>query len=253
MLTVYFSGTGNSKYLAERFSGIMAADCCSVEEAADFDALFAAHGQIAFFYPVYGSYVPRIMREFVLAHKQSLANKQLMIFCTQLLFSGDGARVFTELLPGLDYDVIYAEHFRMPDNIANFALFKVKNNDEIKPILDKANQKLAKVCENIKKGVVVKRGFNPASRFLGLWLQRKYYGPIERKAEKDVRISTACILCGECVAACPMGNLTIEDQKVVPHDNCTLCCRCVNLCPVSAITVLLHGKIKKQYKGVPGN
>lgn len=253
MLTAYFSGTGNSQYLAERFSKIMGAECHSIEEAADFTALFSAHRQIAFFYPIYGSEVPRIMREFVSAHQKALAGKELMIFCTQMLFSGDGARVFTELLAGISYRVIYAEHLKMPNNIVNFALFKIKNGEAIKQTLASANEKLDQVCENIKNNIVVKRGFNPFSHFIGLWIQRKYYGMIERKAEKDVRISNACILCGECVAACPMRNLSIEGQNVIQHHNCTLCCRCVNLCPVSAITVLLHGKIKAQYQGVPGN
>lgn len=48
--------------------------------------------------------------------------KKIIIFCTQLLFSGDGARVFTDLLKSISYTVIYAKHFNMPNNICNFFL-----------------------------------------------------------------------------------------------------------------------------------
>ena len=36
MLMLYFSGTGNSKYIAESFGRRMAAECRSIEEKADF-------------------------------------------------------------------------------------------------------------------------------------------------------------------------------------------------------------------------
>lgn len=65
MLTLYFSGTGNSKFIAERFSSKMAAACYSIEEEIDFKEKMAQAKTIAVCYPIYGSCVPRIMREFV--------------------------------------------------------------------------------------------------------------------------------------------------------------------------------------------
>ena len=77
MLMLYFSGTGNSKYIAERFCNVMnthlpqtasaglLAHCCSIEEKIDFEQLIFSHETIGFCYPIYGSRVPRIMREFV--------------------------------------------------------------------------------------------------------------------------------------------------------------------------------------------
>ena len=55
MLMLYFSGTGNSKYIAESFGRRMAAECRSIEEKADFPALLAAHRAIGFCYPAYRS------------------------------------------------------------------------------------------------------------------------------------------------------------------------------------------------------
>ncbi|MEZ4627589.1 MAG: flavodoxin domain-containing protein, partial [Eubacteriales bacterium] len=99
MVLFYFSGTGNSKFAAKTFCVLAGADCRSVEEKTDFDALIGAHDTIGFCYPVYGSYVPRPMREFVAAHADALAGKRFVILCTQLIFSGDGARELCAFLP----------------------------------------------------------------------------------------------------------------------------------------------------------
>ena len=71
------------------------------------------------------------MREFVSKYVEELKDKKLIIFCTQLFFSGDGARVFTDLLPKGYGEVIYAEHFNMPNNICNIKIFPIKNGEEI--------------------------------------------------------------------------------------------------------------------------
>lgn len=250
MLGVYFSGTGNSKYLAQRFCENMNASCRSIEEKVDFSLLFSMHDKIAFFYPIYGSCVPRIMREFVLAHKKDLDGKSIIIFCTQQLFSGDGARVFTDLLKGIKVDVLYAEHINMPSNIPNIFFLPVKNSNQVNDAVTKVNGKLDECCKDIKEGVVVRRGFNPGSRLVGALTQRKLFMACEKKLRGDVRSSADCIACGECVQICPMQNLTLENQKVEQKGNCTICYRCVNACPQKAITVMTHGRIKNQYKGI---
>jgi len=250
MITLYFSGTGNSKFIAERFSQTMAVPCHSIEEEIDFKDKLAESQTIAVCYPIYGSCVPRIMREFVTANQSAFAGKNLIIFSTQMMFSGDGARVFTELLEGVSVNVLYAEHFNMPNNICNFFLFPIANSAKILRYIRKADMKLSRTCENIKNGTVKKRGFNTFSRCLGLWTQRIHFGALEKKAENDVRISQQCNVCGKCIKICPMKNLSVTDQRIKQMGHCTLCYRCVNQCPKKAITVFLHTKIKRQYRGI---
>jgi Fe-S-cluster-containing hydrogenase component 2 len=52
------------------------------------------------------------------------------------------------------------------------------------------------------------------------------------KIDKDT-----CIGCSACVETCPVGALSIQDDKAVcDADNCIDCLACVGTCPVSAIT-----------------
>ena len=75
MLMLYFSGTGNSKYIANLFSKKVNAKCYSIEENIDFKKEIKRHNTIAFCYPIYASNVPRIMREFVSKYVEELKDK----------------------------------------------------------------------------------------------------------------------------------------------------------------------------------
>ncbi len=246
---IYFSGTGNTKYLAEKFSEKMNYDCCSIEENKNFDEIINMSEIIAFAYPIYGGTVPYILRKFLKDRKKLLINKKVIIFCTQLGFSGDGARVFTDEMQNIDCEVIYAEHFNMPNNIPNFPIFKVKNGDENNKIVKKMEKKLDKTCKNILNGKVVKRGFNKISKKLGE-SQSVGFKKIEDKMLASFKTNENCNVCSLCTQICSMNNLEIIDNKVVHKNQCTACMRCVNKCPKKAISVLGFKQPGVQYKGI---
>ncbi|MCL2051989.1 MAG: EFR1 family ferrodoxin [Lachnospiraceae bacterium] len=246
MIMLYFSGTGNSKYIAKLFSFYMNAKCHSIEEQIDFDKLLSESETIAFCYPVYASRVPRIMREFVSKYLSSLKGKKLIIFCTQMIFSGDGARAFTALFPRGHIKVVYAEHFFMPNNISSAAFVPMASEKLVKFYLRCSQRRMAKALVDIMAGDTKKRGFNILSRTLGL-LQAPLLAPTEKMAKNSVKVSDGCNLCGVCVSVCPMQNLSVHSGSITHNHNCTMCCRCVNKCPAKAITIIFHGKVKKQY------
>jgi ferredoxin len=249
MIMLYFSGTGNSKYIAELFCRYMSAGCYSIEEKLDFGQLITSEETIGVCYPVYGSRVPRIMREFAQKHIGFLKNKKIIIFCTQLIFSGDGARAFTDLFPHGFIEVIYAEHFFMPNNVINFFMLPLTNDRKIKKCIAKAEEKMKLVCGNLEKGIVKRRGFNIISQALGL-AQGAFMPKIEKKALDSLVINNYCSQCRLCVGICPMHNLEYQNEKIGHKRNCTMCYRCVNRCPQKAITVFFHGKVKDQYRGL---
>ena len=251
ILTLYFSGTGNTKYIAEFFSKNMDAKCHSIEDDANFAEDIKAHGIIAFCYPVYMSRVPRIMREFVSQHMKLLEGKKIIILCTQLALSGDGTRAFAVLFPKNHVEVIYTEHFFMPNNVSNMAILPMASDKSMKMYALRSQRKMHIVCENIKAGKIRKRGFSLFSRFLGLF-QGVFMGTMEKRANKTVKVANNCTQCGVCVAVCPMGNLVPDSTSITHKQNCTMCYRCINKCPQRAITVFIRKKPKKQYTGIRG-
>lgn len=254
MLVFYFSGTGNSKFIAEKFSKEMQADCHSIEEDVNFSALIDDNEDIGFCYPIYNSRAPRIMREFADEHAIRLKDKNLLILCTQMIFSGDGARSFTDLFPDDHVNVIYAEHFVMPNNVPNYPLpdvFLVPSDGKIKKCFTGAERKVERVCRDVRNGVVRKRGFNVFSKMLGV-PQAVTALAFEKKANESFAVGDDCNGCGLCAAVCPMENLTLQDGVIVHKRNCTVCFRCINRCPRRAISILFGKRVRRQYRGLNG-
>jgi len=46
-----------------------------------------------------------------------------------------------------------------------------------------------------------------------------------------------CTACGECVEACPLDAIEVNDVAVVDAETCGDCGACVDVCPTEAITV----------------
>jgi len=260
MVLFYFSGTGNSEYLAKFFCREMGAVCYSIEEEVDFHKLIASNDVIGFCYPIYGSRLPRNVRQFISGHLEDLKGKKLIIFVTQWAFSGDGARVLTDLLPESHVEVIYAEHFNMPNNISNTAFLKEVSKKRMEAKIARAEARMLIACQNIKVGVVKRRGFSSFSKFLGAFQgipwQRKsssvglVAGSMEAKIATSVRVDDTCTICLICMEACPVKNLSLENGRIDHNNDCIGCFRCVNVCPERAISVMSKKIPKWQYKCV---
>ena len=252
MLVLYFSGTGNTKYVAELFAGKMGAKCLSIEDQIDFATEITVQETIAICYPIYGSRAPLIMRRFVAEHLPDLKGKKLVILVTQWYFSGDGARSLLDLLPVGHVEVLYAEHILMPNNVSNlWPLFRKQSRRKLRRYRARAERKLERVCKKISAGRVKKRGFSKLSRAVG-GLQGNPWLRIgeDWMGRKVIIYEDACIHCGLCAYYCPMQNLEELRGKIVSRQDCTVCYRCVNFCPERAITVFFKQRPKWQYQGV---
>ncbi|MCL2839374.1 MAG: EFR1 family ferrodoxin [Defluviitaleaceae bacterium] len=249
MIMLYFSGTGNSKYIAKQFCTRMKATCHSIEEDIDFEKLIGTENTIGFCYPIYMSSVPRIMREFLSKHMKALKGKKIIILCTQWLLSGDGTRKFALLLPKNHVEIIYTAHFFMPNNMNDIVFLPISKGKALEDYRIRANRKIELICNHIKNGKIKKRGFSILAIMLG-FPQAFFMTSTEKWANKAVRINSHCNQCGICIKTCPMHNFHIHGGKVQQKQNCTMCYRCINTCPKKAINIFVPGKIKKQYKGI---
>ncbi|MDW8069406.1 MAG: 4Fe-4S dicluster domain-containing protein [Anaerolineae bacterium] len=76
--------------------------------------------------------------------------------------------------------------------------------------------------------------------------QRNVGGPSRFIVALD---SAKCILCGECIKACPLGNFSILDHRIVIQlENCLGCGLCVSRCASGALHMVLRKRPPKIYR-----
>lgn len=214
----------------------------SIEQLAsgDADRLTAENDAVGIAYPVYGSDMPQLMKDFI-GSLALVKGKRAFVFCTQWLWSGDGARVGARLLQGRGFQVGWAEHFSMPNNVSvTAASFLPYTNDP-----DRLARKLAKTAVKIKcfagridGGKPYRRGFNLAALMSGN-IQRLPFRRIFPRLRNDIGVDLSrCTNCGCCASLCPAGNLTWDDNGIKTHGSCILCLRCYSFCPQMAVTYM---------------
>lgn len=250
----YFSGTGNTKYVAEKLCALLAPqyevmlyDIADVEYSENkitkADTLMLA-------FPIYGSCPPIPMRRFLYANKSAFYGKETIIIVTQYMFSGDGAASLGRTAEKFGAKVKYAEHFIMPNNISDCNILKVRNGEDISDMLNKTDKRIEKFADVILKEKRRRRGFNIISHGIGFLSQRALFRKHEPNKRSLLKIDrTKCTGCGACVKRCPVGNLFMEDGAVKTKNECVLCYRCVNLCPQKSIALIGKSAPKSQYKG----
>ena len=253
----YFSGTGNTAYvakmIAKRLSESSAqCSCNSIEEPGCLEAMQNAN-TIVIGYPVYGSCIPRIMREFLDKNLEIFKNKSVSVFATQFLFSGDGAALAGRRLKRAGASIICLRHFRMPNNLCGLRIYPVRNNSiKDKRLIQKTEKKTGNFCAEILAGKGRRQGNNLISTGLGFLLQRALFSIGEQQYAEAIRFNAeACTRCGLCVNTCPTANLHLaEPSEALPISNdglCTLCYRCINNCPERAISFFSNRQPESQY------
>ncbi len=239
MIGLYFSGTGNSKWAAERFLQECGctADAFAIEDAQAAEKL-AACEKLVFAYPVQYSALPKLVSEFVQTHAPLWKDKQVFVIATMALFSGDGAGVLARQLEKHGATIVGGLHLQMPDSIADERVLK-RTPEKNRRLVAAAGQKLAKAGAAIRRGKYPQQGLGLLSRAAGFLLQRLWFGYRTSTYSNKLKIApAACIGCGKCAGLCPTGNITMDGKLARAADHCTLCYRCVNHCPVQAITLL---------------
>ncbi len=239
MVGIYFSGTGNTKYCAEYLLRQLDSNgtAYSIEYEKSIDAI-KSNNEIVFAYPIYYSYLPKIVNDFIVNNKAIWANKKIFIVVTMGLFSGDGTGCAARLFKKYGAKVLGGLHIKMPDCIGDVKLLK-KTLEENRKIVAKAEIKLNNAINKIKSGNYPKDGLSFACRLAGLFGQRLYFRKKTKNFYNGIQVDNKkCISCGLCESVCPMKNIILKDGRISFDEKCTLCYRCFSDCPKQAITIL---------------
>lgn len=248
-----FSGTGNTYYISQLIQKEMRekriiCDLYAIESLKESNHFIDHYDVIGLGYPIYGSSIPKVVRHFIdgIRHR---TDKRGFVFCTQMMYSGDGAAYGARLLRKRGFRVLEQEHFNMPNNITDYKILRTKKHINYEKIESKNLIKVKRYVKNILLERKYLKGSNPFSLILGL-VQRIPYSLLERKAmDHAILLEPNCIMCNKCVELCPTKNFVVKDKKLKVRNKCILCYRCVNHCPVQALHINKRTLVDKPYHG----
>ena len=247
MIGIYFSGTGNTKHCSEYLLRLLDenAPSYSIENGNAIDAIRSSD-EIIFAYPVYYSYLPKIVNDFIVNNSAIWKGKKILVVATMGLFSGDGAGCAARLFKKYGAKILGGLHIKMPDCIGDVKLLK-KSIEENKELVKRADVKIENWAKKINVGKYPQDGLNLIDRIVGCIGQRLWFRRKTKNYSDKLKISNACTGCGLCAKQCPMGNIELKSNIAIAGNRCTMCYRCIGLCPKQAIT-LLGKKIIEQHR-----
>lgn len=244
-MVFYFSGTGNSAFVAEKIAKVSGDEIISINEvlkegrwddysSPDFPWVFVA--------PVYSWRLPRIVERFIRDTK-FLDQKEVYFLLTCGGESGNAVHYTRLLCEEKGWKMKGFAELVMPENYT--AMFTCPEPEEANRIVAKAYQKLVPLMDCIVKGQDFPEHVAKL-KFLS-WITPIFYSLFVHA--RKFTVSEGCIHCGKCVALCPLGNISMreEDQKIIYADHCTHCMACINSCPTEAIDYGRGSKGKHRY------
>lgn len=230
-MILYFSGTGNSRYVADRLAELLGEQTFNMEQGHAGMPALCADETLGIVFPVYAWGIPRLVKEFLQAiHVDSSRYVWIVMTCGDDMGYAD-----KELEKALRRDVQAAFSVTMPNTYVCLPGFDVDS-----PQL--ARQKRLDTQVALPTIAAKIRGCQPARELLRgalPWLKTYVMGPLFNKflvTDKYFHISPSCTSCGLCAKQCPKADIAMHSGAPSwLHQDCTGCLRCYHACPRRAI------------------
>lgn len=232
-MVLYYSGTGNSRYIANRIASALTTDCVNLNErikAQDFSPVQTGENVILVA-PTYAWRIPRIVSDW-LAKTALPGSKRIWFVMDCGGEIGNAAKYNRMLAVQKELQYMGTAQIVMPENY--IALFSAPDTQKAKAVVAKAQPTIQKVIADLQKGTEFPALRNNLyDRIMSNMVNPVFYKAIV-KADAFTA-SDACIGCGKCVQLCPLNNIRLVSNKPVWGTNCTHCMACICYCPKEAI------------------
>lgn len=234
----YFSGTGNSEYVAKRLAEALKEPCGSIAECMRnewFEFALRDNETVGFVVPVYYFGLPSIVEEFLERFKIypacATCTPYVHFTATYGAVSGRVDWFFQQALAKRQSAVSALFGVKMVDNWT--PMYDASDAEKNAQTNAAAEAQIDRIIENVKRREVVDLLEDRST----LEKAQEYYASYEDvRATSHLSVTDACVGCERCAQECPV--LAIEMQEGRPvwvKDHCVMCVHCLHACPAFAI------------------
>lgn len=244
ILILYFSGVGNTKYVAETISSFIPKnymiDIKSIEQIDEnFD--FSRYDKLILGTSTIHSEPAKPMKTFLYSIKRLTNPVPTFLFATYGFYPENVLRIFAKLcIPKNIIPIHYAGYrCRATDGMLLAPTIKFFRNNE-KDLCKKIEQDVHKFIND--NNIYYKK---PKYKWYGLlnypnkWLGQCFHFKIHLHKEH-------CIQCNKCMIKCPVGAIenNSDNYPNVDRKQCINCYRCIYHCPCKALSLSKNDKMK---------
>lgn len=232
-MILYFSGTGNSKFIAEQLGKILedkVVDLFSYIKE-DRKATFKSEKPYVLVSPTYGWRLPRFLSEYLRKAKFE-GNKNFYTIMNFGDSSGNSQKYIKEdlLSMGLEYRGVFG--IKMPENY--LMLFDLASDKTNREIIKKSKGEIKRAANFIKEG----RDFpqietNLVDKLSSFLVNAFFYKFIVK--DKKFYYTNNCQKCGLCEKVCVLNNISYVNGYPRWQGKCSHCAACIAKCPYEAI------------------
>lgn len=232
-MIVCFSGTGNSKFAAERLAATLGEVVISVNDRLrDNDTSpIAVNGRLIVVTPTYAWRIPRVVRDWLLKTDFSGVTRVWFVMtCGSEI--GSAAKYNRALCGEKGFAYGGTAGIVMPENY--IAMFSAPDAGESRNIVDAALPAIDRAAGCIAAGEPFPAPRNNLyDRFMSRAVNPVFYGLFVK--DGAFTVGQNCTGCGVCASRCPLNNITLQGGKPVWGGHCTHCMACICYCPAAAI------------------
>lgn len=244
----YFSGTGNSRWVAEQLATASSEELVSIADVyiSGKRPVFSVGEKVGFVFPVYSWGPPSIVLHLIDTIQFIEKPVYLYFVCTCGDDTGKTAQIFCRAVHRRGWECQAGFSVVMPNTYVCLPGFDVDSGEVAGAKCNRAVRRIAEISRLVGEGV--KRmdcfpgSFPAVKSYLIRPLFNRFWVSSQRFGAEDT-----CISCGKCVQVCPLHNIRLVDGKPVWGKECTSCLACYHHCPRHAVTYGKYTKGKGQY------
>ena len=244
-MVLYFTGTGNSRYTAERIASSLGDDILSINNALKKGSrdTVLCHRRIVLVTPTYAWRIPRIVYRWLLAQDISgVRDIWFVMTCGDTVHAAGSSN--RRLCRKKELNYMGTENVIMPENY--IAMFDSPPLEKAVRIVKRADRKIDSITEAIRRGEAFPAHEDTiADYFMSRVVNPLFY--LFKVKAGPFHTGEKCTGCGRCASVCPLGNIRIERGRPVWGRTCTQCMACISYCPSEAVEYGTISRAKVRY------
>lgn len=234
-MILYFSGTGNSRKIAETIAEDLHDEVISLNDKIKKGSRETVNSDqaLVFVTPVYAGRLPRVVEEYIRSILFT-GNKKSYFVVTCYMTAHNEEKYIKKMCQEIGLTFAGFCSVKMPQSY--IVMYEPPTKAVAKKIVAKGIEEAHKISLKIKNDSIVEdteHKVNFSEKLMSSVINPIMYG-IMIKA-KDFKTTDACNGCGTCENICPLNNITLQNNKPKWENKCAHCMACINACPNKAI------------------